>query len=420
MNSWLSSQRNVRLLILVTNLVYITSILLKMCLSNQAYFGENAFQLTNLFFYAWVVLSWLLIKDTRLYFLSSFLLILDLPANLKQKIQALLTGYLHISNPWLIHFCLLALLALFVFIIYRYKVMRYCQVFLLFFYLVSLFTIAFQTKRTYAAALHLSAPVSTVSKNYYFLLFDEYPNEQLLRQHKLCGPADYPGSFLPKEGFTGDQNSHTNYISTVRSTINFLTGSLQAGYNVDDAIDALDSNVFSHNSHYSFTAFSILDHHNRLNSLFAKYYFYNFNNLLTQKAIPWCISRFSKRGAGDYTDCDAYNTDAFAKLEDVAKSGKPHVAYIHFFTPHTYPLVRGLPISVRIQNANQWMLKCISAINRNDPGAGVIIFSDHGLREQNIPFKLWNRNLLYYRNVSIDTALVNRLGLVALSKSIKY
>jgi len=420
MNSWLSSPKKVRLLILMTNMVYITSILLKMSLSNPAYFAENAFQLTNLFFYAYVVLSWVLIKDIKLYFLSSFLLILDLPVNLERKTQTLLAAQLHINNPWLIYLCLLALLVLFILIIYRYRVMEYCQVFLLFFYLVSLLNIAFQTKRTYASALHLSDPVNTISKNYYFLLFDEYPNEQLLQQYKLCEPADYPGSFLPKEGFTGDRNSHTNYISTVRSTINFLTGSLQAGYNVDDAIDALDSNLFTHNSHYSFAAFSILDGHNRPNSLFARYYFYNFNNLLTQKVIPWCISRLSKRGAGDYTDCNAYNADALTKLEELSNWQRAHVAYIHFFTPHTYPRVRGEPFSMRIQNANQWMLKCISVINRNDPKAGIIIFSDHGLREPSIPFKLWNRNLLYYRNVAVDTTLVNKLGLVALAKSIKY
>jgi hypothetical protein len=327
---------------------------------------------------------------------------------------------LHLSIPWVIHIILLLLLVLFIFIVYRYKVAAYFQVFLLFFYVVSLAVIVFQTKTIRASRLRISQPVSTISKNYYFLLFDEYPGERVIEQYQLCRKPDHPSSFLPKQGFTGDQDSYSNYLSTVRSSINFLTGSLQGGYNVNDAIDVLDSNIFTHGANYSFTSFSILDSRNRPNSLFSRYYFYNFNNLLTQKIIPWCISRFSRRGAGDYTDCDAYNRDALAKLDKLSRSGKAHVTYIHFFSPHSYPLVRNEPISQRIHNANEWMLKAINAIDKNDPDSGVILFSDHGLRELYIPLKQRHLNLLYYRNTIIDTALINQYGLVSLTKSIKY
>ncbi|MBS1532925.1 MAG: hypothetical protein JSU01_21675 [Bacteroidetes bacterium] len=420
MSDVLTSAKKVRALILVTNLVYIASLLLKMAISNPAYFFENAFQTTNLFFYAYMLLSWLLIRNDKLYFLSSFLLILDLPVDLKPQVQTFLTAQLHIGSPWLVYGVLIVLLALLVFIVFRYKAMAYLQVFLLFFYGVSLLVIVFQTKTIRSTALHIDTPIANISKNYYFLLFDEYPNEKVMRQYKLCEKADYPSSFLPKQGFTGDRDSWSNYLSTSRSTVNFLTGSLQATYNVNNAIDALDSNVFTHGVDYSFIAFSVLDQRNRPNSLFARYYFYNFNNLLTVKIIPWCISQITRRGVGDYTDCDAYNADALARLDECSASARPHAAYIHFFTPHAYPLVRGEPISQRIRNANEWMLEAIRVINRNDPNAGIIIFSDHGLRELFIPLRQRNLNLLYYRNAAIDTDLVNKNGLVALEKSIKF
>jgi len=268
--------------------------------------------------------------------------------------------------------------------------------------------------------LKIGSPVNAISKNYYFLLFDEYPNEQIIRQYNLCPANDYPSSVLHQEGFTSDQHSYTNYISTVRSSINFLTGNFQAKYNINNAIHALDSNVFAHGNNYSFTAFSLMDNQNRPNSLLPRYYFYNFNNELLKTVIPWLVSLVDKRNAGDFTDCELYNADAVAKLAALSKVSRPHVAYIHFFTPHYYPIVNDEPESQRIRNANQWMLKAIRVINTSDPKAGVVIFSDHGLRKWNIPLKQWNRNILYYRNVVIDTALVNKNGLVDLAKSIKY
>jgi len=420
MNGLLSSPKNVRKLILATNLVYIVSLLLKMGISNPAYFFENAFQTINLVFYGYVVISWFLIRNNKLYFLSSLLLILDLPVNLRPYIQNFLVWQLHIGNISAIHIILVFLAAVFVFIVYRYKIMPYLQVFLLFFYSVSLLFIIFQTKTVRSTALHISTPVGNISKNYYFLLFDEYPGEQIIKQYDLCEKADYPSSFLPRQGFAADPRFYTNYISTVRSSINFLTGSMQARYNVNNAINALDSNVFAKGSNYSFAAFSILDRNNRPNSFFARYYFYNFNNLLTQKVIPWCISLFSTRHVGDFNDCELYNADAFGKLEELSKSKRLHVAYIHFFAPHTYPLVRDVPIAKRIHNANEWMLRSIAAITRNDPKAGVVIFSDHGLREPPVPFSQWNQGLLYSRQVTIDTAKLNRSGLVSLAESIKY
>lgn len=409
-----------RSLILITNLVYIASIFLRIYLSNAEYFFENALQIINLLFYVYVVLTYLFIKNVKLYFLSSLLLILDLPLNFKPRLQNLLVYQLHVGSLWAIHLTIIVLLALLIFVVCRYRVVWYFQIFLLFFYIVSLFAIIFQTKRIHSTRLTISAPVSAISKNYYFLLFDEYPSEQIIRQYNLCPPGGYPSVILSREGFTCDQHSYSNYISTVRSSINFLTGNFQAKYNINNAIHALDSNVFTHGTNYSFTAFSLMDDRNRPNSLLPRYYFYNFNNLLLKTIIPWLVSVVDRRNAGDFTDCELYNADAIAKLSALSKMNHPHVAYIHFFTPHYYPIVNDQPESQRIRNANQWILKAIRVLNSNDPKAGVIIFSDHGLRKWNIPFRQWNRNILYYRSVSIDTGLINKNGLVDLAKSIKY
>jgi len=409
-----------RSLILITNLVYIASIFLRIYLSNAEYFFENAFQVINLFFYVYVALSYVLIKNAKLYFLSSLLLILDLPLNFKPRLQNFLVYQLHVHSLWVIHIAIIILLALLIFVVYRYRVVWYFQVFLLFFYIISLFAIVFQTKRIHSTRLTIGAPVSTISKNYYFLLFDEYPSEQIIRQYNLCPPDDYPSAILRREGFICDQHSYSNYISTVRSSINFLTGNFQATYNINNAIHALDSNVFTQGNDYSFTAFSLMDNQNRPNSLLPRYYFYNFNNLLLKTIIPWLVSLVDKRNAGDFTDCDLYNADAVGKLAALSKAIHPHVAYIHFFSPHYYPIVNDEPESQRIRNANEWILKAIRVLNSNDPRAGVVIFSDHGLRKWSIPFRQWNRNILYYRNVAIDTGLINKNGLVDLAKSIKY
>jgi hypothetical protein len=419
MKAWIKPP-GVRTLILITNLIYIASLVIKMWLSNPEFFFENVFQTVNLFFYLYVVLSHFFLKNVRLYFLSSFLLILDLPVNFKSWLQNFLVYQLHISNITPGHLALLVLLALLILIVYRYKIVRYLQIFLFFFYIVSLFTITFGTKRIHSTRLKISGPVNAVSKNYYFLLFDEYPNEQVIKKYDLCNKNDYPAAILSKEGFTGDVHSFSNYVSTVRSTINFLTGSFQSGYNLNNAIHAIDTNAFSHGINYSFTAFSVLDDQNRPNSIFARYYFYNFNNLLTKTIIPRISGLWYKRGLGDFDDCDVYNANGLAKLSQLAKSARRHVVYIHFFTPHSYPLSYNQSITQRLQNANQWISKAVSVLNNNDPRGGVVIFSDHGLRGGPIPVKLWNRNILYYRNVEIDTALINKNGLVDLVKSIRY
>src|SRR5271154_6396436 len=92
------SLSNLKTLILITNVIYIASILLKIYISNPLHFFENAFQAVNLVFYLYVALSYLLIKNVKLFFLSSVLLILDLPVNLKPPLQNFLAHYFNVAN----------------------------------------------------------------------------------------------------------------------------------------------------------------------------------------------------------------------------------------------------------------------------------------------------------------------------------
>ncbi len=91
--------------------------------------------------------------------------------------------------------------------------------------------------------------------------------------------------------------------------------------------------------------------------------------------------------------------------------------YVHFFTPHSYPLVEAESIQERTYNANSFMHTSINLISKNDSLASVIILSDHGLRKPYIPASDHNKNLLFYKNISLDTAAIRNKGIVAIFKN---
>ena len=136
--------------------------------------------------------------------------------------------------------------------------------------------------------------------------------------------------------------------------------------------------------------------------------------------IPYLQHFFSKRGIGLFTNYEDYHNQILSDLNKITKSKIKNVTYAHFYTPHNYPLVENKSLEDRIRNANQWIIKSISIIEKNDQNAGIIIFSDHGLRLNNIPKLEWKKNMLFYKNVKIDTASINKSGLSALFNSITY
>jgi hypothetical protein len=320
----------IKLLIFGTDLIYIASALLAIYKNNSEFFLENAFQAVDIIFYCFVLLSFLLVKNEKLYFFISLFLIVDLPVNLKLFLQALLIKYLNFAggtaNQLLTYFLLFCIFGLVVFLALKFTALRYLQMYLLVFYSISLINISFRTKKANDPSLVVSGKVTSVSKNYYFFLFDEYPNEQIIRKYKLCDTPAYPSVLLDKEGFINDQNVYSNFISTERSTLTFLTGSFQTDYNVNKTIHAIYNNAFTKGSNYSFYTYSLFDNENRPNSEFSVFYFKDFNNLSTRKLIPSAIKFFTEKGVGRATDWDVYNAGAVGKLAALSKLNHPYLS----------------------------------------------------------------------------------------------
>ena len=171
---------------------------------------------------------------------------------------------------------------------------------------------------------------------------------------------------------------------------------------------------------YNFYLISIFDEINRPNSLISTQFFEGYTNLSTRYILPYLFHYFHKRGIGNFTDYDDYHLFAINELNSISIMDDKHIVFIHFFTPHIYPFVENQSFTKRIQNANSWMKSSIKIMEKNDPSAGIIILSDHGLRWTEIPQKLWNKNILFYKNIEIDTTLVNKIGLVGLFGATKF
>jgi hypothetical protein len=262
--------------------------------------------------------------------------------------------------------------------------------------------------------------VASISKNYYFLLFDEYPSETILDKYTKINKRDFISSFLLANGFKDIRNIYSNYINTQNSTTALLTGVIENDYSINQTINSLKNNVFSYQKDYQYNYISIFDEANRKNSLVTIQFFESNKSLLYRYIIPFFQHFFSKRGVGLFTNYEDYHNQILIDLNKITKSKIKNVTFVHFYTPHNYPLVENQSIEDRIRNANQWIRKSISTIEKNDQNAGIIIFSDHGLRLNNIPKLEWRKNILFYKNVKIDTISVCKNGLSGLFNSITY
>lgn len=252
------------------------------------------------------------------------------------------------------------------------------------------------------------------------MLFDEYPSEQVLKKYTTVDYVDLPSSFLPNFGFRNNQNIYSNFTNTEMSTTSLLTGVNQTNYTINQTINALQNNVFTNHKDYQFNYVSIFDENNRKNSLVSVQFFEGNNSLLIRYIIPYILHYFSTSGFGLFTDYESYHNRVIQRLNQITKSHTKTVTYVHFYTPHNYPLVERISFENRIRNANNWMKKSIHIIEENDPTSGIIIFSDHGLRLNKIPKKVWIKNILYYKNVTIDTSVLNNNGLTSLFSTIIF
>jgi len=62
----------------------------------------------------------------------------------------------------------------------------------------------------------------------------------------------------------------------------------------------------------------------------------------------------------------------------------------------------------------------VNTIEKNNKSAGVLIISDHGLRLNHIPKDQWNKNIMYYKNIEIDTFPLVKDGLTQTLNNIKF
>jgi hypothetical protein len=307
-------------------------------------------------------------------------------------------------------------MAISAFISYKGVYYKYLISILFFWSLTCFSTSLIQPYKKYQKQLQVKATSSVVNRNIYVLLFDEYPNMNILDRYEKFS-NQHIKRILAANKYTEESHTFSNYTQTEASTTSILTGHLLKSSDINQAIDAVTNNVFLASSEYSFYHFSIFDDLHRPNSMVSIYFFRNINNILIQYVIPYILSIFIEKGIDAFYNYSAYNKDAIEYLETISRKKDKHVMYVHFFTPHFYRLVDAESNQERIYDANSFMHTSINLISKNDSLASVIILSDHGLRRPYIPKSDHNKNLLFSRNISLDTAALRNKGIVAIFKN---
>ena len=409
-------------LVIFLNLIALIDSLISSYKSNGHYFTENVFTITFLIYLTIMILLILLIKNKKYLLSISILLFLNIPFLLKSNIQNAVINLNFTPNLLQNHIITFLILVIALLIIYLavIKSRIFLLYFLLFFYSLALVKSIMSNNIIVKNSLKINSHIKSISKNYYFLLFDEYPNENIIIKYTKIEKKDLLSYALKNNGFVNVQNIFSNFTNTQNSTTSLLTGVIDNGYSINQTINALQNNVFSNQRDYQFNHVSIFDENNRKNSLVSIQFFKGNYSLLNRYIIPYILHYFSKRGVGIFTDYEDYHNQALGKLNLITLSKIKNVTYIHFYTPHNYPLVENIKLEDRLRNANQWINKSIKIVEKNDPTAGIVIFSDHGLRLNKIPKTEWAKNILFYKNIKLDTTALNKSGLSTLFKSITF
>lgn len=409
-------------LIILLNLIAIISTTIGIYKSNVEYFLENIYTSTFFIYLCIMIISILFIENNKYLLAISIMLFLDIPFIFKSIAQTFIINLELTSNLLYNHIItfFILVIALFTMYIIIKKAQRGFLYFLLFFYSIALIKNVLNYNTPIQDTLKINKHVASISKSYYFLLFDEYPNETIIDKYTKINKTNFLSSFLLTNGFKDIRNIYSNYVNTQNSTTALLTGVIEKNYSINQAINSLTNNVFSGQKDYQYNYISVFDELNRKNSLVTIQFFESNKSLLYRYIIPYLQHFFSKRGIGLFTNYEDYHNQILSDLNKITKSKIKNVTYAHFYTPHNYPLVENKSVEDRIRNANQWIIKSINTIEKNDQHAGIIIFSDHGLRLNNMPKLEWKKNMLFYKNVKIDTASINKSGLSALFNSITY
>ena len=411
-----------RLLIICTNLIFLVSSILSIYKSNSTYFFEVITYFPNFIYLLLLIASLIFTKNKNILYLISIIFWWNIPFIIKQEIQNLLFNkFINLSLIEIHIMVILIALTLLILFIYFFKKAPIYFIYLTFmFYAILFLETIINPKNKIDETILINKKTKYISNDLYILLFDEYPSDEILKKYTQVKEINFIDPFLQQKGYNNFNSIYSNYLGTEKSVTSFLTAKHQKEFNINKTIKALDHNVFTSSDSYKFHYFSVFDKKNRKNSLVQVQFFENINNITTRYLIPYIASQFYEKGIGNFTDYDIYHNNAIKFLKLRLKQRHKKVVYIHFYTPHNYPKVENKTFEERIQNANKWIKEAVNTIEKNNKSAGVLIISDHGLRLNYIPKVQWNKNILYYKNIEIDTFPLVKGGLTQTLNNIKF
>ncbi len=402
------------ILISIINLIVLVESLIIIYKSNPDYFISNITQLNYLVFYFIFFCTHAIFysKPKWLLFLSIILFTNHL-FEIKYFFQNYFLNFkFSIFEIHLIVFFLLLILisALFYFLIKKNK-LELVIVFISINLIISQFIFFNSSFSSLNNRVNNGNRILRINKNLYIFLLDEYPSKAVLEKYDEENATFHLDQQLINYQFKQHSSTFSNYTYTEASTLSILTANLYENSNINQTIASLNDNVFSNGENFKYYHYSIFDDKNRPNSLVQTQFFHGLNNLSFRYLIPFFFYLFTDRGSGNFTDYDDYNQDAFSQLTKIVGLKNRHVLYQHLYTPHYFPLVEYQNYENRLKNANFYILRSVKYIQDEDPNAGIIILSDHGYRNSKIPTEFYNRNILYYKNVELDTAAISKFGI---------
>ena len=305
--------------------------------------------------------------------------------------------------------CLL-IVGLFVFIFIN-KYFKYTLLFFIIKYSVAIIFLLYSKNQEYVQVK--SDTNYEAKKNCYILLFDEYPSQYVI--NKFLHHQDlFLDNLIVKEKFRQLKKVRSNYTNTEMSIPSILYGKKSDHFKVRDAINSLRKNQFS--SKNKFVGYSFFDESNSKNTINNSNFIHSINSLVTRYFFPLLIRLVDGKGHGVFYNIEKYHQKAFELLDKSShyRGYKKQVVFIHFFTPHDQVFSKRKNMLDRIQEANEFIVKGINIINKNDPKASVVIMSDHGYRGIEVPQYFTYNGLLMYKNIEIDTNIVNKQGIYRL------
>lgn len=308
--------------------------------------------------------------------------------------------------------CLL-IVGLFVFIFIN-KYFKYTLLFFIIKYSVAIIFLLYSKNQEYIQVK--SDTNYEAKKNCYILLFDEYPSQYVINTF-LNHQDLFLDNFCVKEKFRQLKKVQSNYTNTEMSIPSILYGKKSNHFKVRDAINSLSKNQFSTKN--QFIGYSLFDEFNSRDAINNSNFIHSLNSLATRYFLPLFISLIDSKGHGVFFNIDQYHKNAFDLLEKTShyRGIKKQVVFIHFFSPHGHLFSKRKNILGRIEEANSFMVRAVNIINKNDANSSLIILSDHGYRGSKVPQYFWYNNLLLYRNIKVDSTLVNKQGIYKLFKA---